>query len=88
MTADASDRTRKVHCSEVAGHVQQELDSRLHDATLRTIRDHVRICPNCAAYLDSLKKTVLLYRRLPSPHVSKRTRDRLFAVLRLRMKTH
>jgi len=54
----------------------------------KEIKAHLRRCPNCTAYLDSLKKTILLYRRVPCPPISKKAEERLFAVLKLRLKPY
>ena len=70
-------------CREVAKHLQEELDARLQSRACRELRKHLAHCPNCTAYLDSLRKTVLLYRRFPDPHTPKRMREKLFAVLKL-----
>jgi predicted anti-sigma-YlaC factor YlaD len=70
-------------CREVAKHIQTQLDAGLRSADCRKIRKHLRRCPNCTAYLDSLKKTVLLYKRYPDPRVPSRTREKLWAILEL-----
>jgi len=49
----------------------------------REIKRHLAGCPNCVAYLDSLKKTITLYREYPSPKIPGRTRKELFARLKL-----
>ncbi|MBI3787478.1 MAG: zf-HC2 domain-containing protein [Ignavibacteriales bacterium] len=77
---------RKIKCKDVAGHIETQLDAPLTSASERKIRQHLQRCPNCTAYLDSMKKTVLLYRNLPSPHPSRNAEKKLFAVLQLRMK--
>ncbi len=79
---------RRIHrhspaCWQVAKHLQEELDARLQSRACREIRKHLAQCPNCMAYLDSLRKTVLLYKRFPDPHTPKRMRAKLFAVLKL-----
>jgi predicted anti-sigma-YlaC factor YlaD len=79
---------QKIHrhtemCKKVAKHLQEELDTQLRSRACREIKRHLESCPNCTAYLDSLKKTVLLYRRFPDPRVPARTREKLFAILKL-----
>ncbi|MBM4159986.1 MAG: zf-HC2 domain-containing protein [Ignavibacteria bacterium] len=71
------------NCRNVAKHVQEQLDYGLSSGAYRKIKEHLERCPKCTAYLDSLKKTVFLYQRYPDPHVPKRMRQRLFAVLNL-----
>lgn len=70
-------------CRNVARHLQEELDARLQSRACREIRKHLAQCPNCTAYLDSLRKTVLLYRRVPDLRTPTRIREKLFAVLKL-----
>ena len=71
------------HCSDVLDHICEELDTKLATAKCRELKRHLAKCPNCTAYLDSLKKTVLLYRCYPDPNVSAGLRQKLFAVLKL-----
>ncbi len=78
-------RLRKIPCADVARHVEHELDGRLHASAYRRIRDHLKRCPNCTAYLDSLKNVVYLYQHLTTPGLSGRQRKQLHTVLRLRI---
>ena len=75
-------------CREVAKHLQNQLDAELLSPACREIRRHLRQCPNCTAYLDSLKKTVLLYRRYPDPHTPAIMREKLFAILKIATRKH
>jgi len=76
-------RTR-IHCKNVAQHICENLDEDLNSQKCRRIRKHLEKCPNCAAYLDSLKKTVSLYKRVKNPRLTGKTRLRLQAVLKLK----
>jgi len=40
----------------------EKVDRDLESPTCRKLREHLEKCPDCAAYYDSLKKTILLYR--------------------------
>ncbi len=40
----------------------EKIDLDLNSPTCKKLRDHLAQCPNCAAYYDSLKKTIVLYR--------------------------
>ncbi len=71
-------------CRTVATHLQLQLDSKLRTRVCREIKRHLEHCPNCTAYLDSLKKTILLYKKYPDPQVPKRMRQELHAILKLR----
>ena len=71
-------------CKDVAKHVCEHLDEKVHEEYCREIRKHLAECPNCTAYLDSLKKTIRLYRSTPQPHVPAKARKKLYAVLKLK----
>ena len=71
------------NCREVSRQLEERLDTELPKNALREVRNHLRHCSNCTAYLDSLKKTVLLYQCCPDPRKPARMRQKLFAILRL-----
>jgi hypothetical protein len=81
-------RGGQIGCRDVASHVQKELDERLRLEAFRRIRAHLEICPNCIAYLDSLKRMVRLYRRAPIPRLGKKARMKLFAAIHLGTRMH
>ena len=70
-------------CRDVARHLQTQLDDGLRSAACREISRHLRQCPNCTTHLDSLKKTVLLYRSYADPHIPAIMREKLFAILKI-----
>jgi len=40
----------------------EKVDRDLTSSTCKKLREHLEKCPDCAAYYDSLKKTITLYR--------------------------
>jgi anti-sigma factor RsiW len=68
-------------CTDVYLHICDNLDQRLETRRCREIRQHLRVCRDCRAYLASLKRTVSLYRSVPSPRLPKAAHDRLIRVL-------
>jgi predicted anti-sigma-YlaC factor YlaD len=76
-------RTKTARCPDVVKHICVELDARLKSAQCREIKKHLAKCPNCTAYLDSMKKTIRLYAAYPDPHLPAKARKQLFAVLKL-----
>jgi predicted anti-sigma-YlaC factor YlaD len=68
-------------CLKVLRHIGNELDTHLASKAFHIIRKHIRKCPNCAAYLDSLKKLINLYRRQPVHLPTKRLHHHLWVVL-------
>jgi hypothetical protein len=59
------------------------LDADLSSQKCREIKAHIKRCKNCTAYLDSLKKTIFLYRTYPIPDVPLKTEKKLFAAISL-----
>ncbi len=52
-------RGHKKYLREICEKVDQDLSS----PTCRKLREHLSSCPLCSAYYDSLKETILLYRK-------------------------
>jgi len=59
----------KVHRS-VFRYICQNLDQDLDSPKCRAIRKHLTGCADCMTYLDSLKKTIALYKNSPVPPIS------------------
>lgn len=70
-------------CKGIYKHICENLDEDLGSPKCREIKRHLEACPDCQAFLDALKKTVLLYRAMPTPHVSGSTRRKLYKVINL-----
>jgi predicted anti-sigma-YlaC factor YlaD len=77
-------KTKTMNCADVVDHICDELDTKLSSAKCREIKRHLAKCPNCTAYLDSMKKTIRLYSTYPDPRIPAKARKKLFAVLKLR----
>ncbi len=71
----------KVRCTEVAKYVCENLDEQLNSRKCRAIKKHLQTCPKCSADLDSLKKTVFLYRTCPTPVISAQFHKKFMADL-------
>jgi hypothetical protein len=72
-----------VNCRSAYKHICQNLDADINSSQCREIRAHIESCSNCTAYLDSVKKTVYLYRAYPTPRVSAQTHKKLIATIAL-----
>lgn len=68
-------------CAAVYRFICDNLDENIRSARCRTIREHIACCPACRAYLDSLKKTVLLYKEAPLPSVPRSAHRTLMQAL-------
>jgi hypothetical protein len=70
-------------CKDVYLHICDNLDANLNSAKCRAIKRHVKACPDCTAFLESVRKTVKLYRSAPSPDVPSTAHRRLFKSINL-----
>jgi anti-sigma factor RsiW len=70
-------------CKDAYIYICDNLDADLNSPECREIRKHLVDCPDCTAYLDSLKKTVHLYRTAPVPEVTPAIHSRLFKIIKL-----
>jgi hypothetical protein len=71
----------KMRCNEVAKYVCENLDEQLNSRKCRAIKKHLQTCPKCSAELDSLKKTVFLYRNCPTPKFTVQSHKKLMTDL-------
>lgn len=62
-------KKHRVRCGNVVRYICDNLDEGLNSRRCREIRRHLKNCPNCTAYLDSLKKTVSLYKSVRNPRL-------------------
>ena len=77
-------KKKTVCCDDVLNHICEELDTKLTSAKCRELKRHLEQCPNCTAYLDSLRKTITLYSSTPNPRLPQKARKQLFATLKLK----
>lgn len=82
-TAHTKIHVHTLSCGKVYEHLCENMDAKLDSASCRRIKAHIKGCTNCAALLDSLKKTVFLYKKYPAPELPSRSRQKLFAVIKL-----
>lgn len=70
-------------CPDMVERICAELGENIDSEVCTEIRQHLATCPDCSAYVDSLKKTVYLYRQLPENSLPEDIQNRLHAVLNL-----
>jgi anti-sigma factor RsiW len=75
-------------CKEAYLHICDNLDADLDSARCREVRKHLASCPDCIAFLDSVRKTVYLYRESPNPEVPSATHKQLFKTIDLAWREH
>ena len=64
-------------CKEAYLRICDNLDADPDSEKCREVLKHLETCADCAALLDSVKKTVLLYKSTPTPRVPTATHKRL-----------
>jgi predicted anti-sigma-YlaC factor YlaD len=74
-----------MNCRQAYRFICDNLDEKITSARCRGIRKHIACCPRCQAYLDSVKKTVRLYRTAPGPKLSRMVHRDLMKALNVEM---
>jgi predicted anti-sigma-YlaC factor YlaD len=75
-----------MNCTSAYHYICDSLDENIRSPRCRTIRRHLEHCPNCRAYLDSVKKTIALYKRWPAPKVPLHTHRQLMRTISLELR--
>ncbi len=70
-------------CQELKSQLSNFIDGELDDAVCAEIQRHLAECDNCRVMVDTLKKTVVLYRAAPEETVPPQVHARLVKVLDL-----
>ena len=76
-------KKKLLSCKEIAKYICGELDEHIDSPQCREIKKHLKACPNCTVYLDSLKKTIHLYREYPNPNITENCRKNLYSLLKM-----
>lgn len=69
------------HCMGMLRHLSEYLDGEASAALCDEIERHIANCEDCRVVVDTLRKTVILYRELPRPSLSQSAKERLYASL-------
>ncbi len=70
-------------CRENLGLLSDYLDGELSDELCAEIERHVAECGNCRIVVDTLRKTILLYRAYGHEEVPDDAKARLYTVLEI-----
>jgi anti-sigma factor RsiW len=74
-----------MNCKLVYRHICENLDENIHSARCQAIRKHLVSCPECGAYLDSIKKTITLYKTNPAPKIPTAVHRKLLKIISAEM---
>lgn len=70
-------------CQHLLDGLSEYLDGEASAELCAEIERHLAGCAECRVMVDTLRKTVVLYRELPRPDFSAEARQRLFRALEL-----
>ncbi len=70
-------------CDRWIGALSTYLDGEAEAALCEEIEQHIATCENCRVVVDTLRKTVLLYREEPRDALPTEVRARLYKALKL-----
>ncbi len=71
------------NCHDLLDGLSDFLDGEASAELCAEIRRHMEGCHKCRVVVDTLRKTVTLYRRLPRPEMPEQSFERLYKVLDL-----
>jgi predicted anti-sigma-YlaC factor YlaD len=71
------------NCHHLLDDLSDFLDGAATDEVCAEIERHLADCENCRVMLDTLNKTIVLYRDLPQPKLPESARQRLYQALDL-----
>ncbi len=71
------------NCRDLLDGLSDYLDGEASAELCAEIRRHMADCTKCRVVVDTLGKTVKLYRQLPKTEMTEETRERLYKVLDL-----
>jgi len=71
------------HCRHLLSGLSEYLDGEASADLCAEIERHLAECADCRVLVDTLRKTVSLYRELPRPEMPAGARERLYTSLDL-----
>lgn len=72
-----------MNCKKTYKYICENLDEDFNSPICSEIKEHLKNCPNCTTYLDTLKKTVILYREYQKPSLDEPAKKRLHFITKL-----
>ena len=72
-----------MNCREVRAKMSEFLDAEIAAEVLTELRGHLHDCNDCRIEVDTLKRTIELYQKIPSTRIPGAVEERLFKTLKL-----
>lgn len=70
-------------CQEMLGQISDYIDGDLEAALCAELEDHLSGCPDCRVMVDTVRKTITLYRSQAPTDLPADVEARLYRVLKL-----
>lgn len=70
-------------CSELLGELCDYIDGELEAELCAEIEAHLAGCPDCRVLVDTLRRTIVLYKTQSQPAVPEDVKTRLYRVLKV-----
>jgi anti-sigma factor (TIGR02949 family) len=70
-------------CRELLSQLSEYIDGELEEALCARLEAHLAVCPDCQLMVDTVRKTIVLYRSQASTELPSDVKSRLFRVLKL-----
>ncbi len=70
-------------CQELKAQLSDYIDDDLDEGVCKELERHLAKCQNCRIVVDTLRKTILLYRNHGAPRMPAAAQERLIHVLKL-----
>lgn len=70
-------------CNTIKEQLSEYIDGELDDGLCAAIQTHLADCDDCRVLVDTLRKTILLYRQQSSAAMPPGVKERLYQVLHL-----
>jgi predicted anti-sigma-YlaC factor YlaD len=80
----SAEHTHDSTCRRYLDTLSDYFDGELSEELCKEIETHMQTCENCRIVVNTLSKTLMLYRRLPSPELPNDVKERLYKVLDIR----
>ena len=87
MYHDQNDHQHDEDCQHLLGDLSNYLDSEVSAELCAEIEKHMDGCDNCQVVIDTLRKTIVLYRGMPQPDMPDGVSQRLYKALYLDLKS-
>jgi anti-sigma factor RsiW len=72
---------------KIFNNVCNFIDGELDDATCEELKKHLAACPRCRIYVDTVRKTIVLYQEKDAPQkMPAASRKRLYATVAMKLK--